>query len=348
MIAWIVSMFLSIGLFFLHRVFQEIGFLLDVLGFLSALGMCVFSIVSFILFVVKSSIGIKPYPRYIPAPKPQPARRISQSQPVAPLKSENLIENYSYPSVISRWQEAIQYKDHGNEYFRNLVQEKPDTLNGTPGEVALLQNIASIDNRYSDQIEKNGIYILGLKIGEKADIDGTLISTKGIWILESKYLAGKILYNFGKWKHIVFVKNSRHKALEGWQEKAYEKTVELDKQWFHEKACVEKTLSKKFIEYPWLKKLIKGGLIFTHPNIELNITNCPVFYTSHWFINDYINEEIYNQELTFEKRLAIADVLLVGNRKFEKEEVSAVKLAEDIYKEITEYLTNRNNNPSIF
>ncbi|PKO02302.1 MAG: hypothetical protein CVU43_08400 [Chloroflexi bacterium HGW-Chloroflexi-5] len=347
MIAWITSAIMCFGLF-LFGLIVKVGVLLGILGFFSTIGLCIFSIVSFIIFIVKSSAGGNPLPRYIPAPKPISAMRISQNKPILPAKSENLIDKYSYPSVISRWQEEIQYKDEGNEYFRNLVQEKPDTVNGTPGEITLLQNIASIGSINSVKLEDNGIYILGLKIGEKADIDGTLICVKGLWILESKYLAGKVLYSFGKWKHLVYVKNYAHRELEGWQEKVYDRPMELDKQWIHEKECVEKLLSKKVKEYPWLYKAINGGLIFTNPNTELNISNCPVFYTQDWFINEHIDQELDNQELTFERRLEIADLLLAGNRKYEKEEVSAVKLADDIYEGIIEYLETQINHPTVY
>ncbi|MBA4383919.1 MAG: hypothetical protein C0410_04230 [Anaerolinea sp.] len=259
-----------------------------------------------------------------------------------------MVEKYSYPSVISRWQDQIQYKDQGNEYFRNLVQEKPDTINGNPGEITLLKDILCLTNSESEKIDDNGIYILGLKIGENADIDGTLISVKMLWLLESKSLAGKVEYSFGQWKHTVYVKNSGHRELEGWQEKEYGRPIELDKQWLHEKACVEKMLSKKLKKYPWMLKMIKGGLVFTYPGVEINITNCPVYFTHEYYIYKHIDHELDNQELTFERRLEIVDELLTGNRKYEKEEVSAVKLADDIYNEITDYLDNQNSNPPIY
>jgi len=97
MILWISSASLCFFLF-LIGLFARIDFVLGVIGLFSSMVICILSIVAFTFFIANCFTGINPLPGYIPPPKPQPAKRISPNQPVPPIKSESLVEKYSYPA----------------------------------------------------------------------------------------------------------------------------------------------------------------------------------------------------------------------------------------------------------
>lgn len=333
MIAWISSSCLSLCLFFLIFPLRRNNFVIGFLGALNAIGLFGFAIAAFIVFVLKTSSTIKPFPGYIPAPKPQPVRRISLSQPLAPDNSTNLIQEFSCPSVISRWQQEIQYIDQGKEYFRKLANENPEAIGGIPGEMAMLN-----EHIWCERIRYEGIYILGLKTNKQGDIDGISITRKGLWILESKYLLGYVTHKNGIWKQSVFVRHPGQSYLDGWEEKVFPKPFQPDVQLEKKHEIIKHILSDYSKKNPWITQAIFSTIVFTHDYCDLDISNCCASYSK---VENYCNQIFKGQdldELTFDKQLEIADLLLNANREFEQEEVSALKLAEDIYKQSIESL----------
>ena len=335
MTAWISSSILSLCLFFLIFPLGKIKFVFGLLGANSALIMFLVAFASFIVFVIKASSTVKGYPDYVPDPKPQPAWKNTPSKPIVPNKTEDLIGKYSCPNIISQWMEEIQYKDQGKEYFRKFAEENPKAIGGIPGEIAMLN-----EHIWCERIDFEGIYILGFKTSTKGDIDGISITRKGLWVLESKFLMGNVVYKNGHWKQSVFVKHPGQSFIDGWEEKEFTEPFQPDVQL--EKAIEKIThiFSNFSIENPWMTNAINGLIVFSHENVDLDISNCGFLYAKirEYFSTIYKGHDF--KEMTFEKQLEITDILLTANRKFEKEEVSAVKLAEDIYNQSIESLEN--------
>jgi hypothetical protein len=312
MILWISFVALCFVLF-LIGLFVKVGVILGLLGSLSAMGAGIFSIVAFIIFIVKCFTGIQPLPRYVPAPKPQPAIRIANKQPQEPAFSDDLTNRFSCPSVIAQWMEVIQYKDQGKEYFRKLAEDNPKAIGGIPGEMAMLN-----EHIWCERIDLEGIYILGLKTSTQGDIDGISITKKGLWVLESKYLLGNVVYKNGIWKQSVYVKHPGQSYMDGWEEKEFTEPFQPDVQL--EKAV--KKITHLFSDYskenPWMKDAISGTIVFTNENVDLDISNCDFLYAKIYGYFSVIFKGQDIDEMTFERQLEIADILLAANRKYEK------------------------------
>ena len=342
MIAWISSSILSLCFFLLIFPLGKIIFILGFLGALSSTGLLGFAVAAFIVFIIKASSAAKPYPEYVPAPKPQPARRVTQSIPIAPNKVENLVDKYSCPNIISRWMEEIQYNDNGKEYFRTFSLDNPEAINGIPGEIALLNEHFAF-NSIADQV----IYIPGLKTGTRGDIDGISISCKGLWILESKYFTGKVSFHNGIWKHLVYTKHNGQSYLNDWEEKEFQKSFDPVQQLINSMKKIRNILSDYFKENPWLDEVIKGALVFTHPDVDLDISNCSVPYGNLLDLFDMYRNTLNIPELTFEKQLEIADILLSKDHEIEESNISTVQIAVNIYNQSIEYLGKLVSNHNI-
>jgi hypothetical protein len=337
MIAWILSLIVFFGLVIIpgksHLPIVIFGIL-----FIFTYLLFGFSITALIVFIVKSNVEEQPIPQFIPTPKPQVNNWNNPDRPIEPEKVDSILQNIECPSVLNRWVEEIQYKDGGEEYFRDFAKKCPQAIAGIPGEISMMRSINSIFDQNKKTVDDNGIYILGLRIGNKDDIDGIEIDKRGIWVLESKYYDGELTYQFGQWKHSVYVRHATHDFLKGWQEKTYDHPLDLDKQWLREFNCVLNILSNVLNSYPWLAKMILGGLVFSHPDVSVDIKNCPVQYSIGMDQAIIMQRESEKPELTFERRLEIADVLLDANRKYEPEYVSSVHLAEEISDKLKTFL----------
>lgn len=333
MIAWICTSILFI-VFFLQIVPMAKHNIL--LGYLCA-SITMFSFVSavttLILFAINKASTQKPLQDYQPSPKPQPIPRFSEKKPVEPKTAEEIINRQSRPNIVSKWMEQIQYQNRGLEYFRKLNQENPETANGILGEINLSKALSAFDNQTNPVV-----YIPGLKTQIKGDIDGIAIFNKGLWVLESKYLTGKVILHDGEWKQFNYIRHNGQPYLDGWEEKEFDNPFRPEDQLEKKQEKIEGALSKFLLKNPWIKKAIKGLLVFTHNGVDLDIANCRVPYIKEKDLGSFFSDYSDIEELTLEKRFEIADILLSLNRKIEKEEVSAVQLAEKIYEQSVEFL----------
>ena len=343
MIAWILSF---IVLFWLLIIPGKSHLPIVVFGIISLFTFLLFSfsITALIVFLVKSNGETQRIPQFIPTPKPQSEEWDSSARPIEPEKVKSILQNINCPSVLSRWIEDIQYKDGGEEYFRNFAKKCPQAIAGIPGEISMMRSINSIFDQNKTIVDENGIYLLGLRIGNNDDVDGIEIDKRGIWVLESKYYDGELTYKFGQWKHSVKVRHAAHECLSGWQEKEYNRPLDLDKQWLREFDCVISLLTNEINTYPWLKKMISGGLVFTHPDVNVDINNCSVQYSIGMDQAILMQRESEKPKLTFVRRLEIADALLKANRKFEPEQISSVHLAEEISAKLRTFLKEQAKN----
>lgn len=321
----VLVVFLTLLLHFISKTNFFLRMFLGIPRFFASLIFVGTSIGSLPMFLFKPD----PFQKTRPCFPPRPVQKV----PNLPIKAEEVIKKYSCPSVVTGWIEEIQYKDDGREYFRKFRQENPEANNGIPGEIAMLNSSRSIGTDMN-----SSIYILGLKTNDQGDIDGILISYKGVWILESKYLAGLVTYKNGVWKQSTFIKPYGHEYLDGWEEKEFATSFQPDDQLKKSIEKIRKILSRYTKKNPWLLDAIHGYLDFTHPEVTLDISDCDVEYSQNLYLYERFLRKQDIVELTLEKQLEIADLLLSENRKFEKTEISAEDLAEKIYTQYSEYL----------
>ena len=198
---------------------------------------------------------------------------------------------------------------------------------GTKGQVRLL-------NLLNARLSDDYIAIHELMVDEHLDVDVIVIGPTGIWVLESKYFKGRIYYQDGEWRHLEKIPVARGGLY--WVEKIYDKPLNLDGQWERERNAVYEALviSGLVDEHRWLLPAIKGGIAFTHPEIEIRIdASCPVVcLTAEQWSEVIAQERNLLPEFSIELQLEVADVLLdYFGKQLSLSRSSSVQLAENIY-----------------
>jgi hypothetical protein len=189
---------------------------------------------------------------------------------------------------ISRWWKGLsanevqvsdRYGDIGEiEFFHYLEANLPDTYLG----------------------------LRGLQVARSLDVDVLVIGPTGIWVFESKYWRGRISVRQGVWKR----EESHWEA--GGREVETESEIEaFDQQWLRERDQVQKTLQVRLPRYSWLPGLVQGGIVFTHPEIELDVDrSCQAELGGQAYWLKRILSAPVRRELTLELRLEVLDAFL--------------------------------------
>ena len=236
---------------------------------------------------------------------------ISQFKRPLPPKPDFEQFNKPAPAFVDMFLSGLQKS--------NLSSNDEDTYFGEFGEKLLLSKLKSCTNI-------NSLVIYKMAIGPKADIDIILIDSTGIWILESKYFAGIVEYSEGTWRH--FDNNLN--------EKIYDKPLQIHNQWLRQQYIVKKILRSLIKKYNWLDSIIKGGIVFTHLNCDINIKDCHVTCgrIDEWVTIIANSKPI--PEFKFELQLKVADLLLNYHRKNKEflDTRRAETLIEDIYSKL--------------
>jgi hypothetical protein len=193
---------------------------------------------------------------------------------------------------------------------------------GDHGEVHLLTEL-------DFAIPDNHIAIRSILVDTNLDIDVLLMGNSGVWNLESKYWTGKVTFSNGKW--------SRYKEYYETGGRLVGTTEDpkrgFDAQWQHESEELQVTLERKGgAKGAEMAKAIKGGLVFTHPNVKLSIDpSCPVKCgnTDDWVKEISTSPEILS--LDTQTQLATLDALLRYSDRCEtRTRSSAVDLAQEL------------------
>jgi hypothetical protein len=156
------------------------------------------------------------------------------------------------------------------------------------------------------------------------DIDLVVIGPNGIWLLDSKYWSGWIRYHNGIW--------TRDRDLNEGEDHP-------DLKWAEQENRVRMTLNNNLghLSIDW-EKIIRGGLVFTHPEVNLQIIPlCPVEAgTVHLWVR-WIRETEPAVGFDLETRLKAVDALCIRSQRLRKEEnpdfqtVPAARIAETVY-----------------
>lgn len=196
-------------------------------------------------------------------------------------------------------------------------------VDGDIGEKALLD---TLENRLSNQF----IGLHQYMVLRNLDADILLLGPNGIWLLESKYHSGRIICRNGHW-----YKEKSYYGPGGIPETDSQPWKPYDEQWLHEKRSITQTILRRLPQdMHWVADEIRGGLVFTHNNVSLEIdSSCQVEYgnISYWVKKISAGQAVPN--LTTGTLLSIVDALLVFANEISAEtsDRSAKQLAMDVY-----------------
>jgi hypothetical protein len=143
-------------------------------------------------------------------------------------------------------------------------------VDGDKGEKALLDALKS-------RLPNQFIALHQVMVLRNLDADVVVLGPSGIWLLESKYLSGKVICRNGEWSQ-----EKRYYKRGGIPAKEILPWKPYDEQWLREKESVAQTIARRMPqEMHWLVNEIRGGLVFTHPRVTLEIDpSCRVEYGS--------------------------------------------------------------------
>jgi nuclease-like protein len=196
-------------------------------------------------------------------------------------------------------------------------------VDGDKGEKVLLDSLGKrLSNEY---MTLHKVMVL-----QNLDADVIVLGPNGIWLLESKYHSGKVICRNREWSQ-----EKRYYGRGGISKKEILLREPYDEQWLHEKESIAKTITRRLSpEMHWLADEVRGGLVFTHPRVTLEIDpSCRVEYgnISYWI--QKINSSPTVPNLTTEINLCIVDALLeyANEISAENSDQSAKQLAEDIH-----------------
>jgi nuclease-like protein len=206
-------------------------------------------------------------------------------------------------------------------------QLKPPPLeikvDGDRGEKALLEGLEK-------QLSNQYIALHQIMVMRNLDADVVVLGPNGIWLLESKYHGGKVICRNGEW-----TQEKRYYGRGGIPKRETLPRDPYDEQWLREKESIARTLTRRLPqEMHWLTNEIRGGLVFTHPHVILEIdSSCRVKYGNIPYWIQKINSSPAVPNLTTEIILCIVDALLEYANEIspENSDQSAKQLAEDIH-----------------
>ncbi len=92
------------------------------------------------------------------------------------------------------------------------------------------------------------------------NVDVLVIGPTGIWLFETRHWRGRVLCRGGVWQR----EPSPDAPLESL-------TTPLDESWLAGRTAIEKTLSLRLARNANFGALIHGGLVFTHPSVQIQV-----------------------------------------------------------------------------
>jgi hypothetical protein len=237
---------------------------------------------------------------------------LAASSLIVPISVPHPIKQSLNPSDIFKyWANAVSVKYHSG-----------NNTEGTRGEYILVNELHHLPINY--------ICVAGVLIDAHLDLDACVVGPTGVWILESKYWQGEIRYSDGKWNH-----SRKYYSRGGYrQSEEREITFPPDEQWQLQASMVINLLSTNLpMEYNMIKKWIKGGIAFTHPNMHLDINSCPVECGTSRLWMERISAEDTISEITPEITYQIIDILLDNSNKISylQDRQSTIEVAESIF-----------------
>jgi len=164
--------------------------------------------------------------------------------------------------------------------------------------------------------------------------DVLLLGPTGIWILKVEHWSGTVVKQEGTWKGIQTVRDKLGRKRP--DEKILGSSP--DDQWLQVKNEVVRTIEEKLAERAWTLSLVQGGVVFSHPKVNLDKERIRDITASYGLPKAWI-ERILRAPLvdgfTLELQLEILDALIGGG---DEQSVSARDEAERLYQQAVEEL----------
>lgn len=227
------------------------------------------------------------------------------------------------PSIVQRWWAGIRKAAPRRRRARGEY--------GDEGE----RSFASI---LGSALPKSYVAVEGLLVARRLDADLLVVGPTGIWVFESKYWSGAIVARAGAWS-----RRKRFFEPGGIEKHKDEEIRPFDAQWLREGEAVRETLRRRARRRPDLAGLVSGGLVFTHPEVDLEIDgSCRAAWGTpgQWANRLRRSPEVpwFSEEL----RLEALDALLAWADKLDEGDAlgrrSATELAEALFAEAEAYM----------
>jgi hypothetical protein len=235
-------------------------------------------------------------------------------------------------SVVERLEKNPPPKTADGRKLFNITEQwwqelKPAPIqiqvDGDTGEKALLE---SLEKRLSHQF----IALHQFLVQQYLDADVLVLGPNGIWLLASKYHSGKVICRNREW-----FQEKSYFGPGGLPKKESLPWKPYDEQWLREKDSITETIQRRLPQdLHWLANEIRGGLVFTHKKVTLEIdSSCQVEYGDIPYWVNKISASPVLPEMTTEALLCLVDALLeyANEVSSKKSDHSAVQLAVDIY-----------------
>jgi len=232
------------------------------------------------------------------------------------------LEKNPPPKTAAGW----KYLSLTENWWANITPPPLEIkVDGDKGEKALL---GALEKRLPNEF----IVLHQYLVQRSLDADVVVLGPNGIWLLESKYHSGKVICRNGEWSQ-----EKSYFGPGGIPQKEILPRDPYDGQWLRERESVAKTIMRRLPrEMHWLVNELRGGLVFTHPKVSLEIDpSCRVEYGS---ISDWVKKigtgpAVPN--MTTEVLLCVVDALreYAGEISTEIGNRSAEQLAADLYQQ---------------
>ncbi|MGE5376203.1 MAG: nuclease-related domain-containing protein, partial [Bacteroidota bacterium] len=212
-------------------------------------------------------------------------------------------------AVVERLEKNPPPKTAGGRKLLNITEKWWDGLKPAPiqikvdGDTGEKLLVDSLEKQLSSQyIALNKFMVL-----HNLDADVLILGPSGMWLLESKYHSGKVICRNGEWFH-----EKRYYGKGGIPKKETLPWKPYDEQWLREREAITRTIQRRLPQdLHWLADEMRGGLVFTHKHITLEIDpSCRVEYGDIPYWVKQINNSPSLPSLTTEVLLCAVDTLL--------------------------------------
>jgi hypothetical protein len=167
-----------------------------------------------------------------------------------------------------------------------------------------------------------------------SNIDVLLLGPSGIWILKVEHWSGTVVKQDGIWKQLQTVRDKLGRKRP--DEKIHASGP--DDQWLQYKNEIIKTLEENLPERTWTLSLIQGGVVFSHPKVNLDKDRIQGITASYGPPKAWVERILHApavEGFTLEMQLEILDRLTGGGGQ---QTISAKDEAERLYQQAVEEL----------
>ena len=262
-------------------------------------------LVGFPIVMLVLSFSISANKRRLPKPSPKPEFSLEQSSADKDELSQMVKLTGELVCRLKRVQNPLL---DNNNY-------------GLQGEERLVQHLGMMLN-------DDYICIRGALVDHKLDADVLLVGPSGIWVLESKYIKGRIFKDWHGWHRV-----KEYHVRGGYLNTENTLLDDIEEQWTREKEAVERALRSQGlhpIQAP--ASVVKGGVVFTHPDSKIVLhepASIEVGLLDYWC--ELISREATSSALADQQVHDVVSAILEHARKLNPNSRPAVDVAEEIY-----------------